>query len=82
MFLTVRETGHLVEVMQPESLYDPCITEVLARSHAGEELQEPEMYLKAELIFPSGEPLPRCWLDSHYRDVKPPKLETAIPAML
>ena len=27
-----------------------------------------EKFAKADLQFPSGEPLPRCWLDAHYRD--------------
>ncbi len=39
-------------------------------THAGEELQEPDSYMKWEMMFPSGESLPRCWLDSHYRDTE------------
>jgi hypothetical protein len=31
-------------------------------------MQDPEKFAKSELQFPSGEPLPRCWLDAHYRD--------------
>jgi len=26
------------------------------------------MYMKSSLIFLSGEELPRCWTDPHYRD--------------
>jgi len=39
---------------------------VLGRLQAGEELQDPTALNKAELSFPSGESLPRCWLDPHY----------------
>jgi hypothetical protein len=35
--------------------------------HNGEELQEPHHFSKAELTFPSGEALPRCWVDAQYR---------------
>jgi len=34
----------------------------------GEEIQDPERIKKAELVFPSGEELPKCWIDIHYRD--------------
>ena len=40
---------------------------VQGRLHAGEEMQDAEAFLKADLLFPSGEPLPRCWLDSAYK---------------
>lgn len=39
---------------------DESIVEVL-------ELQEPEAFLKRDLLFPSGEFLPRCWLNPSYR---------------
>ena len=35
-------------------------------AHTGEIIQRPENFLKSELAFPSGEPLPLCWIDSHY----------------
>ncbi len=34
----------------------------------GEERQDPEKFDKAGLVFPSGEALPQCWLDAHYRE--------------
>jgi hypothetical protein len=67
MFLTHKPHGELVEVLNPENLYDPCLSEIIGRSHCGEELQDPETFMKSELNFPSGEPLPRCWLDRNYR---------------
>jgi hypothetical protein len=40
---------------------------VQARLHGGEELQDPAAYAKDDLVFPSGEALPRCWVDAQYR---------------
>lgn len=68
MFLQHKPSGALVEVLTPEDLYNPCHETLIGRFHAGEELQDSESFRKAHLVFPSGEPLPQCWLDSHYRD--------------
>ena len=68
MFLEHRPSGDLVEVLTPEELHNPCRREITGRLHAGEEMQDPEIFLKSELIFPSGEPLPRCWVDARYRE--------------
>jgi hypothetical protein len=67
MFLIEKNTHNLVEVLSTQELFDPFCKGVTAQSHAGEELQEPEAFLKAELVFPSGEELPRCWVDPNYR---------------
>ena len=53
----------LVEVLDPSALIDPFLQTVTARMLAGEELQDPHHFAKADLCFPSGEPLPRCWWD-------------------
>lgn len=66
MFLKTQQDGSLVEVLELHQLFDPFANRVLGRLHAGEELQEPEPILKGDLLFPSGEPLPRCWLDPSY----------------
>tara|TARA_B100000446_G_scaffold173488_1_gene182502 strand:- start:1715 stop:1996 length:282 start_codon:yes stop_codon:yes gene_type:complete len=68
MLLMLIDSGALVEVERPHKLWDPFETGVLARRQAGEEQQELEMFSKTELSFQSGERLPQCWLDSHYRD--------------
>ena len=68
MFLKETGDGHLVEVMDLRDLFDPHRAEVPGRYHAGEEAGDIESFAKERLIFPSGEPLPRCWLDPHYRD--------------
>lgn len=68
MYLKHQPTGDLVEVLDIASLIDPYRSKFAGRFHAGEELQDPANFSKDELIFPSGEPLPRCWVDSGYRD--------------
>lgn len=68
MFLKDKNSGHLVEVLNIAMLFDPFKTVVEGRSHFGEEAQDPEEFVKKELEFMSGEDLPRCWLDPHYRD--------------
>lgn len=68
MYLRHKGSGDLVEVLNPEALFDPCRNMIQGRFHAGEELQDPASFAKAELLFPSGESLPRCWLDAHYRE--------------
>ena len=68
MFLKEKSTGDLVEVLSVQDLFDPFCTDLVGRYQHGEERQDPEKFVKAELIFPSGEDLPKCWLDAHYRD--------------
>jgi hypothetical protein len=70
MFLIHKPTKTLIEIQSIEQLFNPCQTEVTGIMHAGEELQDSDTYLKSEMIFPSGEVLPRCWLDLHYRETK------------
>ncbi len=67
MYLKHRSSGDLVEVLDVTELVDPCKDSLTGRFHRGEELQEPECFTKAELLFPSGENLPRCWLDPDYK---------------
>ncbi len=67
MFLQERSTGHLVEVLALKDLIDPFNTTIVGRYNIGEELPEPGTFEKAGLSFPSGEALPKCWLDPHYR---------------
>jgi hypothetical protein len=68
MYLRHKPSGDLVEVLGMDALIDPFKEAITGRFHAGEELQEPESFAKVELMFPSGEALPRCWLDPHYRE--------------
>ncbi len=68
MFLKERSSGDLVEVLTLKDLFDPFQVELVVRDQKGEEVQDPERIKKAELVFPSGEELPKCWIDIHYRD--------------
>ncbi len=68
MFLKQKSEGHLVEVLSLNDLFNPNHDSVVGRLSYGEELGEPDTFTKSNLIFPSGEELPRCWVDPHYRD--------------
>jgi hypothetical protein len=50
-----------------EQLISPQEEQVMGQEQAGQEEQEPESFMKKDLVFPSGETLPRCWLDSNYK---------------
>jgi hypothetical protein len=67
MFLRHKISGSMVEVLDLAMLCDPCRETVPGRYHAGEELQDPMDFSKQDLSFPSGETLPRCWLDRNYK---------------
>lgn len=67
MFLTNKANGNFVEIMDLSALFDPFKTAVNGRFHAGEELQDVQPFAKTDLVFPSGEALPRCWTDADYR---------------
>ncbi len=72
MFLKEKNTDHLVEVLDMATLIDPAETHFQGRYNWGQDLPDPEPFAKAALVFPSGEDLPRCWTDSHYRDEEIP----------
>jgi len=67
MYLKHKESGNLVEILDVRGVADPCQALVAGRYHAGEELQDPENFSKTNLVFPSGETLPVCWLDADYK---------------
>jgi hypothetical protein len=67
MYLKDRTSGDMVEVLDTAALVDPCTGLLAGRLHAGEELQDMETFAKQDLEFPSGEALPRCWMDARYR---------------
>ena len=68
MFLMQKNTEKLIEVLSLTDLFNPNHGQVVGRFHAGEEMQDPEKFSKGDMQFPSGEALPKCWLDSHYRE--------------
>ena len=67
MYLRDKKSGDLVEVLDVPAMVDPCSSALQGRFHAGEELQDPASFEKGDLEFPSGEALPRCWVDASYR---------------
>ncbi|MDX1757429.1 MAG: acetyltransferase [Marinobacter sp.] len=67
MLLAEKSTGHLVEILDLQSLFNPFEPAVQGCLHFGEEAQDPEQFDKGKLEFPSGEPLPLCWTDANYR---------------
>jgi hypothetical protein len=67
MFLRDKSNGDLVEVLDMTELMDPNLDSVSVSCHAGEERGDPVSTRKSALTFPSGETLPVCWLDAHYR---------------
>ncbi|MGL4883886.1 MAG: acetyltransferase [Waterburya sp.] len=78
MFLKQKSNGDLIELLEVHNLFDPFKKEVLGRFHAGEEMQDPEMFLKSKLIFPSGEALPQCWLDPDYQHIIHKQSQSAV----
>ena len=68
MFLKNKSNEDLVEVLTLKDLFDPFCPGLIGRYQHGEEVQDPEKFSKSDLSFLSGEPLPRCWVDAHYRD--------------
>ncbi|MBD2136898.1 acetyltransferase [Anabaena sp. FACHB-1237] len=67
MFLQIKNTRDLVRIVDFQELLDPNSKIVHGQEQQGEEEQETDTYTKDELVFPSGETLPRCWLDASYR---------------
>ena len=67
MLLQDKENGTLVEVLDIQELFNPSQSEISGRVQSGQEEQDPEAIAKDNLIFPSGESLPRCWMDASYQ---------------
>jgi hypothetical protein len=67
MLLQDKQDGTLVEVLDITALINPAKKEISVSGQEGEEEQPPEDVSKDRLVFPSGENLPRCWLDANYR---------------
>jgi hypothetical protein len=67
MLLQITEGNVLVKILDLEQVINPNQGDVLVQAQAGEEEQDPELIKKGQLSFPSGEDLPRCWIDPNYR---------------
>jgi len=66
MFLKHVPSDELVEVIDLPDVINPNTPTIRARAHTGDLIQRPENFLKEELVFPSGEALPKCWIDVRY----------------
>jgi hypothetical protein len=67
MYLMHKPSGDLVEILNLDRLFNPSQTEVNGRFLAGEALQAPTAFGKDDLVFPSGESLPRCWFNPTHK---------------
>ena len=72
MFLQDKETGVLVEILDTDALTNPVESKIQGKVQEGQEEQDPEEIAKTDLVFPSGESLPRCWVDADYRNSPSP----------
>lgn len=70
MLLKLKERNLLVEIASVQELANPYASWVFGRLQWGEEQQDVEAFKKEDLCFLSGEDLPLCWRDVHYRDVE------------
>jgi hypothetical protein len=70
MLLQLKDSGELVKVIDVQELINPNQDVVHAQQQEGQEEQQADSYKKENLVFPSGETLPRCWLDADYRNAK------------
>jgi hypothetical protein len=70
MFLQIKNSQDLVKILDIRELIDPNLDIVHAQDQEGQEEQDPDEFKKENLVFPSGESLPRCWLDVNYRMAK------------
>lgn len=68
MFLQEKIHHEMIEILSLSDLFDPFNKTLVGRYQHGEEVQDPEKFDKLNLQFLSGEDLPECWLDAHYRD--------------
>ncbi len=67
MFLKSRNSENMVDVSQMAELTNLYHDKVLGCYQNGEEMQDLQEFKKSELVFLSGEELPRCWTDPNYR---------------
>ncbi|GBE95403.1 acetyltransferase [Nostoc cycadae] len=68
MLLQIKDTSDLVKITDIQELIDPNVNIVHGKDQTGQEEQDNDSFSKENLVFPSGESLPRCWLDANYRE--------------
>ncbi|GIC75708.1 hypothetical protein FMO003_21250 [Moritella sp. F3] len=68
MFFKHKSNNDMIEVIGQDDLTNLFHDSVVGRYQVGEEQQDPETFKKSDLLFLSGETLPLCWTDPHYRE--------------
>lgn len=68
MLLKDKQTDILVEILDIQALFMPTKNSVPGQIQSGQEEQDPADFKKDSLKFPSGENLPRCWVDANYQN--------------
>lgn len=67
MLLQIKDSSELVKLADMQQLIDPNLDTVQGQKQQGQEEQPVDSFKKENLVFPSGENLPRCWLDVNYK---------------
>ena len=67
MLLKSKKEESLIQISEIDELIDPFKDKVSGQIQAGQNEQPPEPFDKKDLVFPSGESLPQCWMDSNYK---------------
>jgi len=68
MYLKHAPSEELVEVIDLQDVVNPFSSSVLVRSYRNDKQQRAERLPKHELVFPSGESLPKCWTQSTHQE--------------
>ncbi len=68
MLLKERTSGNSVEVLDLTQLFSLFEEDLTGRYRSGDLDKTPHNFKKSQLIFTSGEELPHCWTDPHYRN--------------
>ncbi|MEM6427122.1 MAG: acetyltransferase [Cyanobacteria bacterium P01_D01_bin.128] len=67
MFVKEAQDQTLIKIADAADLFNPVQETVQGQRQAGEEEQPLQTFKKSQLVFPSGESLPQCWLDPNYQ---------------
>lgn len=67
MLLHNKQSGTIIEILDLQALINPVQSEIPGRVQDGQEEQDPAQFPKQDLVFPSGESLPKCWIDANYQ---------------
>ncbi len=81
MLLMRRLDQRLIAVDDIQCLSNPYKGQIVGRLQWGEEEQDSEIFDKADVCFLSGEGMPLCWCDEHYRDALPVNPLTLQPSL-